>query len=228
MSTSLENSRVDKSSLSNYRSVVSQDIHLEWTVDFEKEMFYGTATHILKVLEAKTATAQFDTSNLHIEGATVDGEDAKYWYEGETGVLGRKLCVEIPPALRAEGRIFEITIRYATDPSASAIQWLDPSGTKGGQRPFVFTQSQAIHARSLFPCMDSPAVKMAYSASVKVPAWCTVLMSALQLSGDVKEEKGMKIFKWKQPVPTPAYLGIFLKKQYVDRLYVDICSCLTL
>jgi leukotriene-A4 hydrolase len=205
MTSALENSRVDRSSLSNYQSVVSQDLHLQWTLDFAKEIIFGSATHTIKVLESGTATVDFDTSNLHIEGATIDGDDATYYYDGETGPLGRKLCVEIPGPLQVEGRIFDITFRYATDPAASAIQWLDAKGTTGGEQPFVFTQSQAIHARSLFPCMDSPAVKVPYSAEIRAPAWCTVLMSALQVS-DAVEEEGAKVFKWKQPVRTPAYL----------------------
>lgn len=207
MYSALENSRTDSSSLSNYHSVVPQDLHLDWTLDFDKEVIFGSATYSMKVLKAKTSTADFDTSNLHIEGVTVDGEEAKYSYDGELGPLGRKLCVQIPAALRVEGRIFDITFRYATDATASAVQWLDANGTKGGLRPFVFTQSQAIHARSLFPCMDSPAVKIPYSAEIKAPAWCTVLMSALQIAGDGVQSNGQKIFKWKQPVPTPAYLG---------------------
>lgn len=34
--------------------------------------------------------------------------------------------------------------------------------------------------RSMFPCQDAPAVKVTYAAEVLVPAWATVLMSALQ------------------------------------------------
>ena len=203
----LEKSRVDKCTLSNYLSVVTQDLYLEWNLDFAKSIIFGSATHSMKVLTGSPSVVSFDTSNLHVEGASVDGEDAKYFYDGETCALGRRLCVEIPRALRVDGRIFEVTIRYSTDPSATAIQWLDAKGTKGGQQPFVFTQSQAIHARSLFPCMDSPAVKVPYSAEIKVPSWCTVLMSALQVQGEVLEENGVRTFKWKQPVPTPAYLG---------------------
>ena len=224
MTSALENSRVDRSSLSNYLSVVSQDLHLEWTLDFTKEIIFGSATHTLKVLVSNTVTVNFDTSNLHIEGATVDGEEAKYFYDGETGALGRKLCVEIPTPLRVEGRIFDVTFRYATDPSASAIQWLDAKGTTGGEQPFVFTQSQAIHARSLFPCMDSPAVKIPYSAEIRAPAWCTVLMSALEVSCAV-EENGIKTFKWKQPVPTPAYLGMFVMFMFMFQYAVGIIAC---
>lgn len=51
--------------------------------------------------------------------------------------------------------------------------------------------------------MDSPGVKTTYTATVKAPEWCTVLMSAL--ADDVSREK-KGTFKWRQPVPTSAYL----------------------
>lgn len=51
--------------------------------------------------------------------------------------------------------------------------------------------------------MDSPGVKATYTATVVAPEWCTVLMSALA-DDEVGSAKG--VFKWKQPVPTSAYL----------------------
>ena len=51
--------------------------------------------------------------------------------------------------------------------------------------------------------MDSPGVKTTYTATVKSPDWCTVLMSAL---ADDAADKVKGICKWRQPVPTSAYL----------------------
>ena len=97
--------------------------------------------------------------------------------------------------------------------------WLDPAATKGGVHPYLFSQSQAIHARSLFPCMDSPGIKCTYSATVRVPAWCTVLMSALS-SDESKNKEAVavavgvaptangsnRVFCFTQPVPVSVYL----------------------
>lgn len=74
----------------------------------------------------------------------------------EDPILGRCLTVQVPEEHQYDGCIFSIRFEYSTDPAASAIQWLNPANTKGKTFPFVFTQSQAIHARTLLPCMDTP------------------------------------------------------------------------
>ena len=44
--------------------------------------------------------------------------------------------------------------------------------------PYLFSQCQAIHARSLFPCQDSPGIKIKYTAKVQVISPLVALMSS--------------------------------------------------
>lgn len=122
-----------------------------------------------------------------------------------------------------------IRIEYETSPDSSAIQWLPPSQTAGKVHPYLFTQCQAIHARALLPCQDSPSnkvlpclltalrsrhvVQCTYSASVTVPAPLVALMSALQVSenprpdvGGTRQEGKQNTYFFNQPVPMPSYL----------------------
>lgn len=93
-------------------------------------------------------------------------------------------------------------IDYETSSKASGLQWLSPAQTLGKAHPYLFSQCQAIHARSLLPCQDSPGVKFTYEATVNHPANLTALMSALVT--ERHENAGRTLFR--QEVPIPAYL----------------------
>ena len=78
--------------------------------------------------------------------------------------------------------LFVVAIEYEIDGGkSSAMQWL----TAADGSPFLFTQCQAIHARSLLPCQDTPSVKASYDAKVSIVdekyADLTVLMSAVRV-----------------------------------------------
>lgn len=94
----------------------------------------------------------------------------------------------------------EIQIDYETTEKCTAIQWLEPSQTAGKVHPYLFTQCQAIHCRSILPCQDTPGVKMTYNASVKVPDGMTALMSA------VPAGKTQDVFAFEQKIAIPSYL----------------------
>ena len=99
-------------------------------------------------------------------------------------------------------REFTLTIEYSTF-DASAMQWIPKEQTIGGQYPYMFTQCQSIHARSLFPCQDSPSVKFTFDARVSVAephSNLTVLMGANEMK---KTDGG---YSFKQTTRIPSYL----------------------
>lgn len=95
-----------------------------------------------------------------------------------------------------------MSIEYETSPQASGLQWLEASQTLDKKHPFLFSQFQAIHARSVLPCQDTPAVKSTYTASIKCPAPLTVLMSAKRIDNDKEPAQ----HNFEQNVPIPSYL----------------------
>ncbi|HMK09522.1 MAG TPA: hypothetical protein VK449_10895, partial [Anaerolineales bacterium] len=64
----------------------------------------------------------------------------------------------------------EFKIAFTTGPRAHALQWLTPAQTAGQRQPYLFTQCQPHHARTLFPCQDTPSVRFTYEAELRLPA----------------------------------------------------------
>jgi len=195
-------SRIDRTTQSNPSKALSTAITIDWSLDFEKTTLSGYCVHQVKILES-TSTVDFDTSLLSIESVSIDDISTTFILAEPHKILGSKLSVLIPENKQIVDTIINVKIVYAADPNASAIQWLDASATKGGKFPYIFTQGQAIHTRSMLPCQDAPGVKTTYTATVRAPSWCTILMSALSTDTE-KVTNG--IYHFNQPVPTSAYL----------------------
>lgn len=87
--------------------------------------------------------------------------------DGDTLLYGKPLEIEVP---RSQSKI---VIHYKTRPSAGALQWLSPAQTYDQTHPFLFSQSQAILARTWIPLQDKPSVRFTYSAQVRVVCGAT-------------------------------------------------------
>ena len=189
----------DPHSYAGSSPVRAHHLALDLRVDFDSRTLAGSATWHLTPAEAATEVV-FDTRDLAIENVEhlrVDGSvhPAEFSLDAPDPRLGQALRV----ALSAETAA--VRIHYRTAPTAAALQWLLPSQTAGIQ-PFLFTQSQAILARTWLPCQDSPGIRFTYEARVRVPAHLLALMSAenpQQLNAN-----GEYHFRMSQPIP--AYL----------------------
>ena len=195
----------ESSSHSNpHECVVS---HLEWfaTVDFDAKVLAARATYKVSHLDKDSATISLDTANLRIQSVSSKRVPLRFTLHpinGDKSHLGQQLEIDLPTTKDD----LEITIEYKTTEKCSALQWLPPSQTAGKQYPYLFTQCQAIHARSLVPCQDACGVKMTFEAHVTVPRWATCVCSALYRKTSIAYENGTHTFTWNQPVPISSYL----------------------
>jgi aminopeptidase N len=100
-----------------------------------------------------------------------------------------------------------VRIRYRTSPGASALQWLDPPQTSGGRHPFLFSQCQALHARSVVPLQDTPRVRIRYTAELEIPRGLRTVMAAAPLGRTERGETAIE--RHEMPQPIPPYLFAF-------------------
>lgn len=77
-----------------------------------------------------------------------------------------------------------IVIEFEAGLSADALQWLSAEQTHDKQYPFLFSQSQAILARTWIPCQDLPSVRFTYTARVYVKSPYNAVMSAEKVGVD--------------------------------------------
>ncbi len=184
----------DPHSFARPQEVSVEHLKLDLTVDFAARSLGGRAT--LRLAQHQpVGRVVLDTADLAIREVSLDsGEKAVYSLNPTKEHLGSALVVNLKPGTR------EIHIDYATDPKAAALQWLLPSQTAGGTHPFLFTQSQAILARSWIPLQDTPAVRFTYEATVRVPAELLALMSAE--NPQQKTDDGVYHFSMPQVVPS--------------------------
>ena len=192
--------RHDESSWSEPDKVRIADLALDLKLDFDARQLSGTATYALQWADPKATQLVLDTRDLAIDKVEgeVDGAWTPLQFELAEAdpVFGSKLTIQAPQ------RNARIRVTYATSPQASGLQWLEPSMTEGGKLPFMFSQSQAIHARSWVPLQDTPGVRFTYSAHVTTRPDVMVLMSADNDPAAVRDGD----YSFTMPQPIPSYL----------------------
>ncbi|XP_066528508.1 aminopeptidase B isoform X1 [Hoplias malabaricus] len=195
----------DVATSSSFRNFKIQHFHLDIKVDFEKKCLSGTETLRIQCIQGPQSELHFDihpTLELQTVSFSINDRD---WTTAEFltrdfASYGNTLVVRFPTPWNAEDK-FQISIKYAAF-DGPGVCWLDPKQTAGKLRPYVFTQGQAVLNRSFFPCFDTPAVKSTFSASVKVPAGFTAVMSANKW----EHRKADNTFLFHMEQPIPAYL----------------------
>lgn len=186
----------DYHSFANPESIKVTHLSLDLTVDFSKKVLVGTAQLDFQRMDESATQLILDTRDLTIDSVTAMGKTVHFDLAKADSFLGAPLTIDIP------GDADSVVISYQTSPSASGVQWLTPEQTAGKKHPFLFTQAQAIHARSFIPLQDSPQVRMTYQAIIRTPKELLAVMSASNEPNTPRDG----VYHFSMPQPIPAYL----------------------
>jgi leukotriene-A4 hydrolase len=186
----------DIHSFARPEEAVVRHLALDLDVDFGRQQLTGSATLTIEAAEGARELV-LDTNGLEVASVHLDdGTPATYTLGDPQPFLGRALTVTILQGTKS------VKVAYSTSPDAAAVQWLSPEQTAGGKYPFLFTQSQAILARTWVPCQDTPGVRMTYDATVRVPKGLMAIMSA----ENPTEPSADGTYRFRMPQPIPSYL----------------------
>ena len=201
----------DSHSAIGYHDVMINHAGLDLDVDFERKKISGAARLRFEVrweLQA-AVTLRLDARGLTIKSVEVypgtpDAAPVSWKDHPEKPILGRQVEIKVPIRRNLptpEVNHCEVLIKYETAPDAGALQWLDPAQTAGKVKPFLFTQSEAIQARTWLPIQDTPLARITYDATIRVPAGLTAVMAADAIPGGEPNT-----FRFRMDRPIPSYL----------------------
>ncbi|WP_313914696.1 M1 family metallopeptidase [Tahibacter sp.] len=192
----------DPNSYAETDKVRVTDLALDVHVAFQSRQIIGKVELSLDWRDKGARELKLDTRDLSI--ATVELVDAagksspaKFSLGAVDKILGTPLLIEFGEQMP------KVRVSYATNPNASGLQWLGEAQTAGKKHPFLFSQSQAIHARSWVPLQDTPAVRFTYKADVHVPKPLRAVMSA---NNNPDATVGSGEFHFEMDKPIPSYL----------------------
>lgn len=216
---------LDPSTLSNYHNFKVNNTTLNLNILFNEKKLSGFVKFDLSCLNNSDSII-LDTSYLDINSILINDEIFdNFNINDRVEPLGSSL--EINYNLKSNDSII-LQINYNTTNNCTALQWLDPQQTDGKKFPYLFSQCEPIHARSLFPCFDTPSIKSTFNYIFNSP-FNTLTSGLLKSQND-------SIYKFEQLVPIPSYLVSIASgdltsavigprsKVYSEPSFIDACK----
>ncbi|HSS00556.1 MAG TPA: M1 family aminopeptidase, partial [Kofleriaceae bacterium] len=200
--------RRDPHSYADDTQVATGSVALVARVDFAERVLHAEAT--LAFAAPGGGALDLDTRDLAIDAVEAvgarEGTALPFTLHPAEPILGARLAIELPPASTG------VRIRYRTSPDASALQWLAPAQTAGRRQPFLFSQCQALHARSIIPLQDTPRLRIRYTAELTIPRALTAVMAAAhrgRSDGAASSAPDTVVERFEMRQPIPPYLFAF-------------------
>lgn len=193
----------DPNTLANYGDWRTKHTTVNFKINFEKQRLEGSVLLELESLtDNQSKEITLDTNYLSISSVKLNSSDSDWKVKDRVEPYGSPLHVSVPNGA-PQGEVIKLDIELETTKECVGLQWLTPAQTGNKKHPYVYSQCQAILARSIFPCQDTPDVKSTVTFNITSPL--PVVASGVPVTSDSAGESD-KLYRFEQKVPIPSYL----------------------
>ncbi|OLN87027.1 Leukotriene A-4 hydrolase-like protein 2, partial [Colletotrichum chlorophyti] len=214
----------------NFKDVVTKHTKLELTIDFDRRILTGQTAIHLEVRIESLSEVILDTSFLAIKEVSevsCDGSLAKWTLNPPQDANGSPLRIELGKKYGL-GETLELRLSFETTQETTGLQWFGRSQTDDKRYPFmckfwacldqvianvadlecIVSQGEPVHARSMFPCQDTPSVKTTFDIIVHstLPVVASGIPEHDLIFPEVEEPLVERTYKFNQTIPISNYL----------------------
>ena len=194
----------DPTTLSNYAAWRTKHTTVDFKLDFDAKLLRGSATLQLESqTDRQSKEVILDTRFVKVHGVSVNDAKSQWDLKSHSDPFGAPLHVSVPEGA-AKGDVVNVSIDLETTDKCTALQWLTPAQTSNKKHPYMFSQCQAINARSIFPCQDTPDVKSTFT--FRLTSSLPVVASGVPVGDHTPTPGTEKTYEFDQKVPIPSYL----------------------
>jgi aminopeptidase N len=185
-----------------------QNVRVSLRFDLDQRKVIGEVTHTLSPLRDGLTHLDFDSADLTVSSARVNGKDAKF------DLRDNKLRVNLAQPAKA-GEKFEVNIAYEGKPT-SGLYFILPDKDDPNRPKEIWTQGEAEDTHHYIPIYDYPNDRTTSEMILTVPGdWLTVsngkLLSVQDAAG------GMKTWTWRESLPVSTYLISFVAGEFKEK-----------
>lgn len=185
-----------------------QNVRVSLHFDLQQREVFGDVTHTLAALRDGLTQLDFDSADLTILSASVNGKPATF------DLRNNELYVHLAQPSKS-GEAYEVNLRYEGKPS-SGLYFILPDKDNPGSAEEIWTQGEAEDTHHYIPIYDYPNDRTTSEMILTVPDdWLTVSNGKLLSVQDAPN--GQKTWTWRQSLPVSTYLISFVAGQYDEK-----------
>ncbi|KAH7012990.1 peptidase family M1-domain-containing protein [Ilyonectria destructans] len=212
---------------SNFKEVVTEHTVVTLAINFDQQIIAGSTALTLKSRCVEDLNqVVLDTSYLNITRVAINGNPTEWELKPRSEPNGSPLHIYLQNPARYE-EVIKLNVDFETTSETTGLQWFSPEQTDDGKYPFVFSQCEPVHARSIFPCQDTPSVKSTFNIHVHsiFPVVASGCPAQDPIYHAVEGTPESKIYTFIQDIPISNYLfsvasGNFVSAQISPRSYI--------